>query len=69
MIRDIQAESLHARVAEVQSSMIAMGDGIQRRFETLEGAVWSRTSAGSAGPLGDSGAENRLQRASAGPAA
>ena len=36
MIRDIQAEKIYTRLAEMQSSMAAMGDGIQRRFETLE---------------------------------
>ena len=36
MIREIQAEKIHARLAEMQSSMGAMGDGIQRRFEAIE---------------------------------
>ena len=39
MIREVQAETIHSRLAEMQSSMGTMGDGIQRRFEALEGQV------------------------------
>ena len=49
MIQDIQANVVHNRLAELQSSMTAMGDGIQRRFETLESKVRPWPSAGPQG--------------------
>ena len=46
MIQDIEADAVHKRLAELQSSMTAMGDGIQRRFETLESNMRPWPSSG-----------------------
>ena len=38
-IQEIRADQMHLQLAELQSSMNSMGDGIQKRFEAIEGRV------------------------------